>query len=291
LVIPFDSDAIVAAFAQPSGDGSLDPNVEAYLNEVGGTRSSVVLAFPPKAAGTFLRTAAITAVDGQLVRTTYAPGGSADSFYLPTFLNYYCGANPARTMVTHVHMQAFLSNRAVIEALDLRPAIMIRSIPDMLASYADELAPDPLAEIKWLNVSVPTAYPQLTDEEKGDFLIEMMGPWYASYYATWITYAAKQKGRVCLLRYDNFVADSAGALESLLAHSRLPRPRLTCEAAIDAVWGKRRDYRYNKGVSSRGYEYFTVAQVEKLKKQVAHYPVLEAWLEQLIPSRPERRLA
>jgi hypothetical protein len=281
--VPFDSEAIRSAFLQPGADGNLQPEVEAYLNEVSRTRPSIVLAFAPKAAGTFLRTAAIVAVDGQLVRTTYAPGGAADSFYLPIFLNYYGGGIPARTMVTHVHMQALSANRVLLEALNLRPVIMIRSIPDMLASYSDELAPDPLAEIKWLNVRLPATYPQLTNEEKGDFLIDMMGPWYISYYATWMKYAAEQKGRVCLLKYDVFVSEPADALELLLDHSGLSRPRLACQVAIDAVWQKRGEYRYNKGVIGRGYTCFTATQINRLKKQLAYYPELDSWTEYLIP--------
>ena len=39
-----------AAFIQPRSDGSFPPDFEAYLNELGDSRPSVVLAFAPKAA-------------------------------------------------------------------------------------------------------------------------------------------------------------------------------------------------------------------------------------------------
>ncbi|HEY0265146.1 MAG TPA: hypothetical protein VGC16_00245, partial [Rhizomicrobium sp.] len=94
MTIPFDNDAIRAAFAQPDCDGTFAPDFAAYLGELGRTRPSIVLAFAPKAAGTYLRTAAIEAVGGQLVRTTHAQGGRDASFYLPTFLNYYAHGVP-----------------------------------------------------------------------------------------------------------------------------------------------------------------------------------------------------
>jgi hypothetical protein len=281
--IPFENEAIEAAFAPPSGDGSFAPELAAYLGELAHTRPSVVLAFAPKAAGTYLRSAAVDATGGQLVRTTYAPGGSADSFYLPVFLNYYGAGFPSRTMVTHVHMPALPANRQFIAALDLKPVIMLRAIPDMLASYADELEPDPLAPIKWLNTPLPDDYPAMTDKRKGDFLIDMMGPWYVSYFASWIDYAAREPQRVCMLSYDAFRADPAESLERLLIHSGLPRSRAQCQAALDAVWQDRRSFRYNKGVSGRGKARFDAAQTKRLRQRLAFFPHLAPWMDILVP--------
>jgi hypothetical protein len=64
-----------AAFSPPNCDGSFEPDFAAYLNELGATRSTVVLAFAPKAAGTFLRSACVAAVHGAFVRTVHAQGG------------------------------------------------------------------------------------------------------------------------------------------------------------------------------------------------------------------------
>lgn len=279
-----DPEANSAAFAQPRNDGSFPPDFEAYLNELGDSRPSVVLAFAPKAAGTFLRSAAIEAVDGQLVRTVHAQGGRDASFYLPTFLAYYSGNFPARTLVTHVHMQALPANQHFITALNLRPAIMLRAIPDMLASYADMLEPDPLSPDNWLNIRLPENYPSLSPEAKGDFLVDMMGPWYASYFATWLDYAALAPGRVLMLAYDRFRADPATALEQLLDHSRLPRSHRQCQDALDGVWQDRTSYRYNKGVSGRGSVRFTPAQITRLGRQVGFYPALAPLRDVLIPS-------
>src|SRR5215475_15062534 len=180
MTLHLDERLANAAFSSPNCDGSFTPDFAEYLNDLGATRPSIVLAFAPKAAGTYLRAAAISAIGGALVRTVHAQGGRDASFYLPTFLLYYAGNYPPRPLVTHVHMQALPANRHFIEALDLKPVIMLRAIPDMLASYADMLEADPLSPDNWLNIAVPEDYASRSDAANADFIVDMMGPWYAS---------------------------------------------------------------------------------------------------------------
>ena len=271
-----------AAFSPPNCDGSFDPEFEDYLNDLGATRPSVVLAFAPKAAGTYLRSACVAAVGGALVRTVHAQGGRDASFYLPTFLLYYAGGFPARPLITHVHMQALPANRHLIEALGLKPVIMIRSIPDMLASYADMLDGDPLSPDNWLNMRIPENFPSLSDAAKADFIIDMMAPWYVSYFSTWLEYA-KADNRVLILDYDEFRANPDATLMTLLAHSGLPRSFEACRRALDAVWEDRSEFRFNKGVSGRGRARFTAVQIARLERQIDFYPDLAAMKNRLIP--------
>lgn len=284
MTITFDIDAANAAFSPPACDGSFPPDFAAYLKKLGSRRPSLVLAFAPKAAGTFLRSAALVATGGQLVRTVHAQGGRDASFYLPTFLMYYAGGFPRATLVTHVHMQALPANRHFIEALDLKPVVMVRSIPDMLASYADMLRADPLSPDNWLNIRLPPHYAAMSEEEKNDFLVDMMGPWYASYFATWMEYVAEAPGRVCVLDYGDFKRDPVATLETLLAHAGLARPRAECESALQSVWEERASFRFNQGVSGRGRTHFSPAQRMRLQRQLAFYPGLAEMADRLVPA-------
>ena len=283
MTLHLDERLADAAFSSPHCDGSFTPEFAEYLNDIGATRPSIVLAFAPKAAGTFLRSAAIAAVGGAFVRTVHAQGGRDASFYLPTFLLYYVANHPARPLVTHVHMQALPANRHFMDALDLKPVIMVRAIPDMLASYADMLDADPHSPDNWLNIRLPQNYAALVTEAKNDFLIDMIGPWYASYFATWLEYAQECPGRVCVLDYDRFIAEPVAALESLLAHAGMPHPREICQTALDAVWENRADFRFNKGVSGRGHARFTPTQLARLARQLDFYPNPAAIRDRLIP--------
>jgi hypothetical protein len=278
------ADVVNAAFTPPTCDGRFDPDLADTLNDLGSLRPSVLLAFAPKAAGTYLRAAAIAAVEGQLVRTVHAQGGRDAQFYLPTFLLYYAGNRPARPLVTHVHMQALPANRHVITVLGLKPVVMVRAIPDMLASYADMLDGDPHSPDNWLNIRLPHAYAGWNAERQGDFLIDMMAPWYLSYFATWMEFAG-ESADVLLLDYDRFRADPVATLMRLLAHSGLPRTQDECQAALDGVWRERSGMRFNKGVSGRGRERFTRAQLARLERLLDYYPGLAGMKTALIPPR------
>ena len=282
-MIAFDQEAVAAAFAQPENEGGFPPDFAAYLNELGATRPSVLLAFAPKAAGTYLRSAAVQACGGQVARVVHAQGGRDATLYLPALLNYYAHGFPARTLVTHVHMQALASNIAMIEALDLRPAIMLRPILDMLASYGDMLEAEELTASHGLNQLLPPGFKTLSDRDRSDYLIEMVAPWYVSYFATWIDYVAAAPGRVLMLDYDRFRADPAAALEALLVHSRVPATRADCEAALAQVWRERGAFRFNKGVTGRGRERFSPLQVARLSRMLAFYPQLAPYAARLIP--------
>jgi hypothetical protein len=282
MPFPLEEDAVTAVFLSPFCDGGFEPDFFDYLNDLGALRRSVVLAFAPKAAGTYLRSAAIVATDGALVRTCHAQGGRDASFYMPTFVNYFAGGHPRKTLVTHVHMQALPANQRFIEAFDLKPAIMIRAIPDMLASYADMLTDDPLFPDNWLNIAVPQDYAALSPEQRNDFLVDMMGPWYASYFATWLDYARRDP-RVLVLDYDEFRTDPVPVLMRLLDHSGLSRSEEACEVALNGVWEDRGSFRFNKGVSGRGRLRFTSAQIARLERQLGYYPNLGNMKERLIP--------
>ncbi len=278
-----DQRSIGAAFDVPGNDGAFRPEQLAYLRELC-TRPYVFLAFAPKAAGTFLRQAALEAVGGDLVRTVYAQGGRDAQPYAPTFVAYQRGGICRGPLVTHLHMQALPANCRFMEAFNIRPIIMVRNILDMLASYWDMLESDPAARRDGLNCAIPEDFPSLDQEQKGQVLVDLLGPWYASYFSTWFRYARSNPDRVCVLRYADLQADAAQTLSKLLGHSQLPLPRSECAAAVNAAWSDRNHLRFNRGEEGRGLRYFTLDHVEQLARMLRHYPVLlEHRSELLLP--------
>lgn len=277
-----DGKAVTAVFTQPRFDGSFPSGLAEYLHAIGHRRPVLLFAFAPKAAGTFLRSAAIEAVDGQLVRITHAQGGRDAQPYLPVFINYYLGGVCDGVLVTHVHMQALPANRHLLEVLGIRPIVMLRSIPDMLASYWDMLSESAEARAEGLNCVIPDAFADFSDAQKADFMLDMIAPWYVSYFATWLEYAREEPMDVCVLRYADFVKDPAAVLETALAHADLPRTRAQCQAALDNAWEGRVELRFNKGTSGRGKDYFSPAHLARLAGMLSFYPVLAQYAAELL---------
>jgi hypothetical protein len=242
-----------------------------------------MLAFAPKTSGTFLRAAAIFAVDGQLTRVIHAQGGRDATPYLPTYILYLSGGFPQSTLVTHVHMQALPANRHFIEALDLKPVIMLRAVPDMLVSYLDMLRSEPASPSHWLNASIPENFYAMDESAQIDFMIATMLPWYASYFATWQRFVKEQPGRVCVLNYRDVRRDPVAVLQTLLSHSRLPRSREICALAVEAAWDERNSNHFNRGEEGRGRNRLSAPQLQQIDRILFGYYGLEAWRTDLLP--------
>ena len=277
-----DGRAIEAAFAQPDSDGNFTGLFADYLQSLGMKRPVLFFAFAPKAAGTFLRSAAIEAVGGQLVRIVHAQGGRDAQPYMPIFINYFLGGLCDGPLVAHAHMQALPANRKFLEAFGIKPIIMLRSLPDMLASYWDMLAVSAQARADGLNCPIPDAFPSFSDEQKAGFMIDMIAPWYVHYFATWRDYARVKPDDVCLLHYADLLSDPAHVLETALDHADLTRSPLVCRRALDDTWKDRAALRFNKGITGRGHEYFSNAHRQRLMRMLDYYPAFSDWRDKLL---------
>ncbi len=170
------SAAMTTLFAAPRIDGLFEGESLAVARTLGRRRPLVLLAFAPRSAGTFLRTAAIEALGGQLVRLAHAEGGRDASLYLPWLIAYFRGAVSADTAVTHVHMPAATANRYLIDAFDLHPCVMRRSIPDSLLSLLAMIEDDPAMPIGF-SFLTPPGFAEMAPAMRADVLIDLMGPW------------------------------------------------------------------------------------------------------------------
>lgn len=272
-----DDDVFEAVYGQPDSDGSFSAKQLRTLRRLSAERKAVVLAFPPKAAGTFLRAAIIKAVDGQLVRIVHAQGGRDATPYLPTLVQYFRGASTDKTLVTHVHMLALPANLHLLAAFDIKPIILKRSIPDMLASYWDMLESDDEALRQGLNCHIPSGFRFLSRNAKADFLIDILGPWYMNFYAGWLAYAAASPGRVHIIAFRELMDDPVATVAQCLVHVGLPATSQAIDTAVQYAWEKRQNLRFNRGESGRGALYFRPTHLHRLARMLGHYRELDAY--------------
>ncbi|MFZ1989627.1 MAG: hypothetical protein WAW96_07620 [Alphaproteobacteria bacterium] len=268
---------IEAIFDLPDVMGSYPATQFAYLREISAGRRLVFLAFGGKCAGTFLRTAIVYALDGQLLRLVHAQGGRDFQPYMPSFLAYYLGNPKQKVGVTHAHMMALPANCRFIEAFDIRPVIVRRSIPDMLVSFSDMLDVDPIARVNGLNCEVPSDWLKLEQSRKADFVIDVFGPWYVNFFATWKSYMKEARDQVLVLDFDEIKNNPLAAVEKAITHSRLPFDRKRAEEGLEKAWNKRDELRFNKGETGRGGAFFTEEQLGRLSRLLNYYPQLGEW--------------
>jgi hypothetical protein len=285
-----DNNAIQAVFAQPSSEGAFDGDVLRYLNSVGARRSILFLAFAPKAAGTFFRQAAMYAIRGEVFRLAHAQGGRDATPYLPYFIASYLDGGDTE-VVAHMHMQAFAANRHLLEAFGIKPVIMLRSIPDMLASFWDMLDSDAVARAEGLNCLVPRDFPAFSTTRKADFMMDAIAPWYASYFASWKSFVDESPKQVCVLRYGNFRKAPAETFHAALTHAGFVVSRSACEAALKRAWDERMAVRYNKGTEGRGQAYFSSRHLSDLSRKLSYHPQLHGWMTELMGAPRQLREA
>lgn len=278
-----DSNVIQAVFAQPDPEGVFERDYATYLRSIGARRPVLFLAFAPKVAGTFFRQAAMETVNGALFRTSHAQGGRDGTPYLPNLLACYLDKDLPEIIV-HIHMQAFLANRHLLSALGIRPVIMLRNLPDTLASFLDMLETDPVARAQCLNCVVPDNFVELSRAQKLDFVLDIILPWYASYFGSWKSFVDEAPGQVCVLRYSDFCQDPAQSVRTALVHAGFAASGDACVAAVERVWPNRDKLRYNKGKEGRGAGYFSASQLAEIARKLSHYPQLDAWLPDLMGS-------
>jgi hypothetical protein len=272
-----EQDCLPAIFELPASNGRFAGEQLKTLQKLGAARQLVLLAFPPKAAGTFLRTAIVRAIGGQLVRVVQAQGGRDATPYLPTFVDYFRGGVTPRTLVSHVHMLALPANLYFLQAFGIRPVVITRAIPDMLASYWDMLDNDDVAMFEGLNCHIPENFRQFSHNTKADFLVDVLGPWYVNFYAGWLKHAEVNPGGVCLIDYLELKRDPLGLLQRCLNALAIPATQAQCESALHQAWEVRDRLRFNKGEVGRGKAYFRPAHMHRLARMLSYYPVLEPY--------------
>lgn len=269
-------------FNQPEAMGEFPKDQLAHMRALGKNRPFIFLAFAPKCAGTFFRAAIIYAINGQLLRMIHAQGGRDAQPYLPHYVAYYRGGVTPRIGLAHLHMMAHPSNCRFLEAFDIRPVIMIRPIPDMLASFSDMLDVDPVSRLNGLNCAIPRDYLDYDQKRKADYLLDIIGPWYVNYFVTWRRYVEEATDRVLVLDYRDIKDNPYETLVRTLDHCRIKSTPEQINMGLDKAWAGREQLRYNKGHAGRGQKFFDAGQLERLERLMQYYPSLTDWIDRLM---------
>lgn len=221
----------------------------------------------PKSGSSLLTGALCLLLDRPLVPTSFAAGRGEQEIYLPALLRH---AQVER--VVQQHCRATQANLALLQAFDIRPAVLTRDIPDALVSLADQLASPGGAASAF--VEDFATWPRA---RQLDFVIADRAPWYAQFHASWAR--AERTGQAAPIRvtYEEIIADPAACLIHLLDVWDLPADPDRVASVLRALEAPSAQglTRLNVGRSGRGREELSDAQMTRLRELAAFHPDID----------------
>ncbi|MFT4077642.1 MAG: hypothetical protein QM647_19105 [Asticcacaulis sp.] len=256
--------------AVPGGTGEMQQQVKDIIRGTKSHNRQIVLAYPPKVGGTFMRTALINLLNenyqGYLSRGSYANLDHSRDLYFPTILNQHIVQNsrPAAA-VMHLHMYPSRHVTEIIEAFDIPVIIATRDILDTLISGINmtEGMEDSDVFIDDSIVSNGKPYREMTPDERRYSVVHNVPLWYARFYAQWLRYdrecQVQGKRPPLWLHYDELKDEPQTVLARMARHvdpaNHYSEEQISKALALSLM--NKPAVRFNKGVSGRGQNYFT----------------------------------
>jgi len=141
----------------------------------------------------------------------------------------------------HVRWSAW--TEATCSKYDLKPIVLVRSLPDAVVSLRDHLRREsPI----WPIFYAEDHHAELDDATLEDMIVRLVAPWFVNFYMSWRT-----APDALMISYEELIADPAGALRRVLAFAGAEIDEKEIAKAIASV-GVRRKSRFNVGVAGRG---------------------------------------
>ncbi|MDC7685129.1 hypothetical protein PQU92_17740 [Asticcacaulis sp. BYS171W] len=273
--------------ALPKADGTLSSELVEVVRNIRTGNRQCLLAFPPKVAGTFLRTALVELLgqhyESYLSRGAYANVTLSHDLYFPTLLNQHIvsGTRPGAA-VMHLHLNPSRHTTALVEAFDIPVVIGTRDILDTLVSAKNMCDAAPPTEADSFS-ALGAPWHDLTEAEQRHVLVHVLPAWYARFYGAWMRYSVDCHVRglrpPLWLRYDDLVAQPVDLIGAILTHVDPTHTYAPADIAAvhERTRRKKADVRLNKGISGRGEAYFTPEE-----KEIIHQALRSAGEREMI---------
>lgn len=267
----------------PQPDGTMQPAVQSAVKNHQSNNLSIIMAFPLKVGGTFLRRALMHLLeknyDSFLVRGSYASTDQARDLYFPSMLNnHVTQTQPPSAAIAHCHMYATQPVTSMIEAFNMPVLVNARNIFDTLLSYYEMLEADTgkgLVARSDFVLQTHSNYHELPEDERRWHLVNVAPIWYSRFYAYWIRYTHQ-----CLettakppfwTKFDELRNDGPLLLAKIAKHTDPKHDYSSMEVitAFDKALKEKKQLRFNKGLSGRGAEYFNAEEKAAITKLMA----------------------
>ena len=139
--------------------------------------------------------------------------------------------------VTQLHLRCSVGTALLIEKFSLLPVVLYRGIFDTVVSMKDDLKNDPVEYPACASpfpiAYIPNSVRSLPDAELLSFVVDMLVPWYLSFYGSWYRYPGPKVG----LTYQEVITETPRVLRAISDRFRLagPMPRSTGQRSARAT--------------------------------------------------------
>ena len=104
-------------------------------------------------------------------------------------------------------------------------------------------------------------------------IVDLVVPWYFSFYVSWKEAVRKGACSVAWLSYEDFIANRKITLRQILDYCGIPATDQEIERALDAV--DVNDSRFNRGISGRGERRLNERQKQRIVRFARYYPRID----------------
>ena len=211
-------------------------------------RQHILIVAAPKSGSTWLTEVLHAALPGHKTRSMLpAYGRREQELSLGAIARHVTREN---VLGVHQHLRYSGWTGKVLEEAGIRPVLRIRNIFDTVYSIHDHIGENYEGPMAYLD---PGVWANLkTREERFEFIVNMVLPWFFSFYATWLTSDWYRQGRVVVSAYEDMRREPVEHVQGLLAQLGISVDREAVEQAWmpPAVGSRERTRRSSDAVSN-----------------------------------------
>ena len=230
----------------------------------------ILIAAYPRSASNYLSYLISETLGYERRKLSMGTGFFHETIYLPKLVD-----SLATNSVVTQHIRANSELRSFIHELDLRIIILVRNIFDVIVSYNDYITKHGWSPI---DPDKGSTYPEFCkdyfnfdDSIKFDYIIDMVVPWYISFYASWYNYTvAEDNIKGIWITYDRLFDDQKSSLLKIFEFY----DKEADESVLENLIKSKLKVNYNKGYSGRG-QLLTDSQKERVKKYTSFFPSVD----------------
>jgi hypothetical protein len=226
----------------------------------------LLLAPMPKSGSTFLSHTLCALTGYRHYYLACAYDNIEQEIYLPRVIDGFgCGR------VVQQHFKANGPNLEVLNRFDIKPVVVVRNIFDLAASIRDHLLTERLDNLP--SVYPPVDFLTFSPSRQLDFVIDMVIPWYITYYVSWCQAEKQRQIEFLWVVYEELVANWSAGIRRILDFFGMQKPDVAIARAIETTRAEPKERtRLNVGVPGRAYRLLSDSQRERIVRLTQYYP-------------------